>query len=142
MRERLVRSTVPVGGGRSPFSFGGVRGIVKITFSTLALALSVLFMGGYFFVVHQRLRNPFISWPMLRPAPMEAYYTPTCLRVLYEPVVRLDQKLCPKRWQCPPTPIELYPTNSISIQQFYKDLLRAQAADARRNDTDTSPPPK
>ena len=39
---------------------------------------------------------------------MEADYRVSSLKVIYEPVVRLDQKMFPKRWQCSPTPIEQY----------------------------------
>jgi hypothetical protein len=72
------------------------------------VVVMVLYVAGYFFEVHQRLRNPFISWPIMRPLPMETYYRVSSLRVIYEPVVRLDQKLFPTRWFCQPTPKEQY----------------------------------
>jgi hypothetical protein len=73
-----------------------------------AVTALTLYVGGYFFVMHKRLQNPFISWPVRRPLPMVAYYRVNSLRIIYEPVVRLDQKLFPTRWVCPPTPKEQY----------------------------------
>jgi len=73
-----------------------------------AVTILALYVGGYFVVVHKRLQNLFISWPIRRPLPMEAYYRVNSLRILYEPVVRLDQNLFPTRWVCPPTTKDQY----------------------------------
>jgi hypothetical protein len=72
----------------------------------LAAATLAFYAGGYFFVVHKRLQNPFISWPIRTPKPVVEFYQPHALQVIYEPMVRLDKKLFPKRWVCPPTPNE------------------------------------
>jgi hypothetical protein len=92
-----------------------------------AMAVSVLYVTGYFIVVQKRLRNPFISWPIMRPLPMVEYYSPAGLKALYEPVVRLDQKMFPKRWQCPPTPKEQYPIlcTTTTRRDFYNMLVAA-----------------
>lgn len=93
--------------------------IVKTKGIILILPIVVILMvyvGGYFFVVHKRLVNPFISWPIMRPLPMEAYYRPYCLGFIYETVVRLDQKFFPMHWLCPPTPkkdYQFFPSDSI-----------------------------
>jgi hypothetical protein len=71
-------------------------------------AFAVFYVVGYFLVVQKQLQNAFISWPILKPLPMKAYYRISCLRVIYEPIVRLDQMFFPLRWQCPPTPAEHY----------------------------------
>jgi hypothetical protein len=68
----------------------------------------IFYVAGYFFEVHQRLRNPFISWPIMKPLPMVADYRISVLKPLYEPVVRLNQKMFPQQWQCQPTPVEQY----------------------------------
>jgi len=95
-----------------------------------ALAVSILYLGGYFFVVHQRRRNPFISWPIRRPLPMEAYYSVSKLKPVYQPLVRLDQKMFPKRWQCQPTPSEQYALalTNLDLVQLHKDALKTQPA--------------
>jgi hypothetical protein len=74
----------------------------------LAVSMLAIYVAGYFLVVHKRLQNPFISWPIMRPLPMDAYYSPSSFKVIYEPIVRLDQKLFPARWMCPPTPKDEY----------------------------------
>jgi hypothetical protein len=77
----------------------------------LALVLGaglILYVAGYSFEVHQRLQNPFISWPVMRPLPLEAYYRVGSLKIIYEPAVRVDRKLFPKHWQCQPTPKAQY----------------------------------
>ena len=71
-----------------------------------AFAALTLYIGGYFVVVHKQLQNPFISWPMRAPRPMVEYYQVPGLRVIYEPLVRVDKKLFPNRWVCPPTSAE------------------------------------
>jgi hypothetical protein len=79
---------------------------VKTTPTILILSAVVALMfyvGGYFVVVHKRLQNPFISWPIRRPMPMVEYYQVPSLRVIYEPVVRLEKKSFPRRWVCPRT---------------------------------------
>ena len=68
-----------------------------------AVTVLALYVGGYFVVVHKRLQNPFISWPIRRPLLMEAYYRVSSLQIIYEPIVLLDQKLFPARWVCQPT---------------------------------------
>lgn len=68
-----------------------------------AFAALTLYIGGYCVVVHKALQNPFISWPIRAPRPMVEYYQVPGLRVIYEPLVRSDKKLFPKRWVCPPT---------------------------------------
>ena len=68
-----------------------------------AVAALTLYVGAYFVVVHKRLQNPFISWPIRRPMPMVEYYQVPSLRVIYEPVVRLEKKLFPRRWVYPAT---------------------------------------
>ena len=73
-----------------------------------AVTILALYVGGYFFLVHKRLQNPFIRWPIMRPLPMEAYYRVNSLKIIYEPVVLLDQKLLPTRWVCPPTTKDQY----------------------------------
>ena len=95
----------------APVSFRRHSQIVKTSPTTLivsAVTVLTLYVGGYFFVVHKRLQNPFISWPIMRPLPMEAYYRVNSLEIIYEPLVRLDQRLFPKRWVCPPTPMHQY----------------------------------
>ena len=54
-------------------------------------------------MVHNRLQNPFISWPIRTPRPMVEYYQVPALRVIYEPLVCIDKKLFPKRWVFPAT---------------------------------------
>jgi hypothetical protein len=57
-----------------------------------AVAALTLYIGGYFVVVHKRLQNPFISWPIRTPRPMVEYYQVPSLRVIYDPLVHLDKK--------------------------------------------------
>ena len=80
--------------------------IVKTTPTSLilsAVAALALYVGGYFVVVHKQLQNPFIHWPIRRPIPMVEYYQVPSLQVIYEPLVRLDKKLFPRRWVYPRT---------------------------------------
>lgn len=80
--------------------------IVKTTPTILilsAVAALTLYFGAYFVVVHKRLQNPFISWPIRQPLPMVEYYQVPALQVIYEPMIRLDKELFPTRWVCPPT---------------------------------------
>jgi hypothetical protein len=80
-------------------------------FPCLALVLVgglFLYVAGYFFEVDRQLENPFISWPIVKPLPLQAYYRVGSLRIIYKPAVRLDQKLFPNHWWCQPTPKARY----------------------------------
>jgi hypothetical protein len=72
------------------------------------VSVLTLYIVGYFFVVHPRLQNPFVSWPIRRPLPTVAYYRVESLRLIYQPAVWLDQRYFPTRWICPPTPRTQY----------------------------------
>src|SRR5579862_3368261 len=99
--------------------------MTKCTTVLSAIAISVIYLCGYYFVVHQRLQNPFVSWPIRRGLPMVAYYQPSYLRPLYEPAVRLEQWLFPKRWLSRPAPAGQYLTN-VNLNQLHSALTAGQ----------------
>jgi len=95
-----------------------------------AVAVSILYVTGYFIVVQKRLRNPFLSWQG-KPLPMAEYYSPTGLKALYEPVVRLDQQVFPKRWQWESSKaFQRVLTNNLDLQWIHKEALRRRVVDA------------
>ena len=67
---------------------------------------------------------------------MVAYYEPSFLRRLYEPAVRLDQWLFPKRWLSPPS-IGQYLTN-LDLNAIHFGATRGQNKGANAEGSDRS----
>jgi|SRR5579872_4656489 len=98
-----------------------MKGTPAIWILSAVIAVT-LYLGGYFIVVGKRLRDPFISWPIMRPLPMSAYCRVKCFEIIYAPVVRLDWKLFPARWVFPPTAKEQYETlfRSVDLNRIHE----------------------
>jgi hypothetical protein len=94
--------------------------------------VSTVYLGSYFLIVQPRLPNPFISFNG-RPLPLAAHYRVSgpVVKALYEPLVRLDHQVFPKRWEWPSAQECRQYLSAINHNmdrfQLYEELVRAQA---------------